>query len=627
MTRWGAALDPGSVLQEYPRPQLVRDSYLNLNGYWEYAITDAGRNQPPADGTWDGRILVPFSPEAALSGVNRQLKPGQALWYRRTVRLPAGFAGERVLLHFGAVDSSCTVAVNGIPVGGHDGGYLPFSLDITDALASRSQPAGETGQEPTEHEIVVRVRDTSDTGYHSRGKQKLNRGGIWYTAQSGIWQTVWLESVPRTSISRLVLVPDLSSVTATILLSADASASASAGAGAVSDTDSDTGRAGTFAPPGLRAEITVSTAGRTVAQADAGPGRTVRIPVPDPHLWTPEDPFLYDLDIRLLSGDEEIDRVRSYTGLRTVGMGPDPQGHQRLLLNGAPYFHAGLLDQGYWPDGLYTAPSDEALAFDIGAAKELGFTMLRKHIKIEPLRWYYHCDRLGILVWQDLVNGGTTYRHSVVSAPAVGAPHRSDNAYLAFGRADAQGREEFRRELHGTVELLGSSPSIAVWVPFNEGWGQFDANALAQELRGLDPTRIIDHASGWHDQGGGDLKSVHVYFVPFRLRKAWQRGRRAVVLSEYGGYGLRIPGHTFNDREFGYRMFRSKRDLRRAYIRLHTRQIEPAVARGLAATVYTQLTDVEDEVNGLLTYDRAVLKIDAGTVKGLNGRLVRASGS
>ncbi|MDK1360272.1 glycoside hydrolase family 2 [Arthrobacter sp. zg-Y1219] len=654
-TRWGADLDPDSVLQDYPRPQLVRDSYLNLNGYWQYAITSARREQPPADGEWDGEILVPFSPEAPLSGVNRQLQPQQFLWYRRTLRLPAGFAGERVLLHFGAMDQSCTVTVNGIDVGGHDGGYLPFSLDITDALAAGSGDAdgsmdsggnvdsggtGDTGHSgdsgDSAHELVVRVRDISDTGYASRGKQTLDRGGIWYTAQSGIWQTVWLESVPRTSISQLVLVPDLESVSVTVLLdgggtgSAGTGASASASAGASSAASASASAGASSSGHGdLRAAITVSSGGRTVADAVVVPGKPVRIPVPDPHLWTPEDPFLYDVSVRLLAGDggAEIDSVRSYTGLRTFGTGPDAAGHTRLLLNGRPYFHAGLLDQGYWPDGLYTAPSDEALAYDIEAAKDLGFTMLRKHIKIEPLRWYYHCDRLGMLVWQDLVNGGRSYRHAVVTAPAVGMPHRDDGDYAAFGRADEQGRAEFRAELRGTVDLLRNCTSIAVWVPFNEGWGQFDANAATQLLRGLDPTRSIDHASGWHDQGGGDLKSIHVYFVPFRLRKGWLRDGRAVVLSEYGGYSLRVPGHTFNDKEFGYRRFKTRDALRKAYAKLHRKQIEPAVEEGLAATVYTQLTDVEDEVNGLLTYDRRVVKIDAGTVRGLNARLIRAAGA
>ena len=614
-TPWGEDLEPDSVLQEYPRPQLVRDSYLNLNGYWEYAITSVHREVPPAEGEWDGKILVPFSPEAPLSGVNRQLQPQQFLWYRRTFRMPAGFAGgdERVLLHFGAVDQSCTVTVNGMEVGRHDGGYLPFAVDITDALVAGA-----------EQEILVRVRDISDTGYPSRGKQMLDRGGIWYTAQSGIWQTVWLEAVPATSISQLVLVPDLESVSVTVLLEDRSGVRGGEPDGTIGSPAERTGnQAAEFT-----AVITVSADGRTVADAVVVPGEEIRIQVPNPHLWTPEDPFLYDLEVRLLSGGRETDSVRSYTGLRTFGTGPDSSGHTRLLLNGAPYFHAGLLDQGYWPDGLYTAPSDAALASDIEAAKDLGFTMLRKHIKVEPLRWYYHCDRLGMLVWQDLVNGGRSYRHAVVTAPAVGLPHRSDSDYAAFGRADEPGRTEFLAELRSTVDLLRNSVSLAVWVPFNEGWGQFDANPAADLLRSLDPTRSIDHASGWHDQGGGDLKSVHVYFVPFELRKGWLRDGRAVVLSEYGGYSLRLEGHSFNEKEFGYRRFKTPEALRRAWIKLHRKQIEPAVAKGLAATVYTQLTDVEDEVNGLLTYDRRVVKIDAGTVRETNARLLRvAAGS
>ena len=628
MTRWGKDLDPEAVLQEYPRPQLVRESYLNLNGYWQYAVTPAADHRPPE--SWAGQILVPFSPEAPLSGVGRQLQPDQALWYRRTVQLPEGFAGERVLLHFGAVDQTCTVTVNGTAVGGHDGGYLPFSLDITGALAAGPE---------ADQEIVVRVRDLSDTGRHSRGKQKLDRGGIWYTAQSGSWQTVWLESVPRTSIGRLVLVPSLDAVEVTVLVDGGdgpggtGNGEGSGGSGGSGGPGGSGGLAGenSFGGSGgpcaleLTAVATVSAGGRTVAEAAVVPGVPVRLPVPEPHLWTPEDPFLYDVQVRLLAGGREVDRVRSYTGLRTMGMGPDARGRLRLLLNGRPYFHAGLLDQGYWPDGLYTAPSDEALASDIRRAKDLGFTMLRKHIKVEPLRWYYHCDRLGILVWQDLVNGGTTYRHSVAKAPAVGAAHRTDDAYLAFGRDDEEGRAEFLAELQGTVELLQNTVALAVWVPFNEGWGQFDANAVAERLRRLDPTRTVDHASGWHDQGGGDLKSVHVYFVPFRLRKRWLAGNRAVVLSEYGGYSLRVPGHTFNDKEYGYRSFSTPAALKRAYRRLMMRQIEPAVARGLAAAVYTQLSDVEDEDNGLLTYDRAVLKIDAATVRELNTRLIRAA--
>ncbi|MEB7505369.1 glycoside hydrolase family 2 protein [Arthrobacter koreensis] len=588
LTPWGEALNPENVLPEYPRPQLVRGNWLNLNGHWDYAITSAGQTDPPE--SWDGRILVPFSPEAPLSGVERQLQPDQALWYRRTFALPDGPEG-RVLLHFGAVDQSCTVTVNGQQAGTHDGGYLPFTLDITALLDAGS----------AEQELVVRVLDATDTNGASRGKQKLERGGIWYTAQSGIWQTVWLERVPKTWIRDVVLRPldTLDGVEITVL--AD----------------------GTGGNGDLTAEAAVLAGGTELAAAAFVPGEPFQLTLPEPRLWSPGEPFLYDVRVRL-----GADEIQSYFGLRTFGTGTDSAGHRRLLLNGKPYLHAGLLDQGYSPDGLYTPPSDEAMVFDIQTAKDLGFTMLRKHIKIEPLRWYHHCDRLGMLVWQDLVNGGMGEGRAPEPVPLPGRGSRSDRSYAKFGRSDAAGREAFRREMRGTVDLLRSVPSIALWVPFNEGWGQFDAADIARELRELDPTRSIDHASGWHDQGAGDAKSLHVYAVPFRIRRRWQRDPRAIVLSEYGGFSLPLDGHTWNSKVFGYgKTLHSRSELERAYTALHRTQIEPAVREGLAATVYTQLTDVEDEVNGLLTYDRKVLKVDPAVVRGVNADLVRAFGS
>ncbi|MCC3283865.1 glycoside hydrolase family 2 protein [Arthrobacter caoxuetaonis] len=606
-TVWGEALDPENVLPEYPRPQLVRSSWINLNGRWDYAFTpksfpeESGAGARPGVGehpgvgrrpaAWEGKILVPFSPEAPLSGVGRQLLPGQALWYRRTFALPQPGHGEHVLLHFGAVDQSCTVTVNGREAGGHDGGYLPFTLDITDCLLP-----GEA-----EQELVVRVLDASDTNGASRGKQKLERGGIWYTAQSGIWQTVWLETVPARWIQDVVITPlaTLDGVELTVL---------AGGSGA--------GGSGT----GGRAEITVTAAGTEVARGSAAPGEPLQLAIPEPRPWSPEDPFLYSVGVTL--GD---DAVESYFGLRTFGRGAGPDGHQRLLLNGRPYFHAGLLDQGYWPDGLYTAPSDAAMVHDIQTAKDLGFTTLRKHIKIEPLRWYHHCDRLGMLVWQDLVNGGEGDGRAQEWVPLPGRGSRSDRRHAKFGRSDAAGRESFRREMRETVDLLRSVPSIALWVPFNEGWGQFDAAAVAAELRALDPTRCIDHASGWHDQGAGDAKSLHVYAVPFHIRKRWQRDPRAIVLSEYGGFSLPLDGHTWNSKVFGYgKTLRTSEELAHAYTNLHRTQILPAVSQGLAASVYTQLTDVEDEVNGLLTYDRRVLKVDPAVVRELNSELLAA---
>ncbi|NUO57094.1 MAG: glycoside hydrolase family 2 [Hamadaea sp.] len=579
LTPWGENLDPDHVLTEYPRPQLVRDSYLNLNGQWAYAITDGGiaEGEPAA---YDGVILVPFSPETPLSGVGRQLRPDQTLWYRRTLRLPDGFRpgpATRVLLHFGAVDQTCEVFLNGVAVGGHVGGYLPFHCDLTDALTDG------------DNTLVVAVRDSTDTGHHSRGKQRTRRGGIWYSPQSGIWQTVWAECVPQTHVRRLTLTPRLDQDCVEVTVHTD--------------------------PDAPHATVQILDGDLVVGTATAAPNRPVCVPLPDARRWSPEDPHLYDVTVTL--GD---DAVRSYVGMRSFGVGPGPDGTPRLLLNGEPYFHAGILDQGYWSDGWYTAPSDEALVHDIATMKRLGFTMLRKHIKVEPARWYYHCDRLGMLVWQDMVNGGGRYRPLVVTAPAVTPLRLSDRHHGWFGRADAEGREQFRTELREMIEHLRNVVSIAVWVPFNEGWGQFDAARIAAEVAALDPTRTVDHASGWHDQGAGDLRSLHVYFRPFRVPRRG-RDRRVLVLSEYGGYSLPVAGHTTTPREFGYKRFDDAEAFGAAFRRLHTEQIVPAVGRGLSATVYTQLSDVEDEVNGLLTYDRRVLKVAEDLVREVNRQL------
>lgn len=580
LTPWGEALDPDVVLPEYPRPQLVRDSHLSLNGRWDHAITAAVEDWPGAAPTqWDGPIIVPFSPETPLSGVGRQVLGSETLWYHRTVRLPAGFRGDRLIVHFGAVDQICQVFVDGVEVASHVGGFTPFSAVIS--------PADDV------FELVVAVRDLTDSSHHSRGKQRMDRGGIWYSAQSGIWQTVWIEATPEVAVRRLSLTPRLihgedgSLVDATLDLTMH-----------------------TWADRPATASVVVSASGREIARATVRAGEPVRIPIPDARLWSPEDPFLYDLEV--IVGD---DRVASYVGLRSLGIGTDADGHRRLLLNGAPYFAAGLLDQGYWSDGWLTAPSDQALIRDIELAKSLGFTMLRKHIKLEPLRWYHHCDRLGMLVWQDMVNGGETYRPWVVTAPAISSLRLDDDRHALFGRGDAAGRAQFLTEMRETVETLQSVPSIVAWVPFNEGWGQFDAAETAEALRALDDTRVIDHASGWHDQGGGDVKSLHIYFRPVRLRDRWRDGRRPIVVSEYGGYSLRIDGHVSTDRRFGYRRYRSRATLTAGVVRLHRDEILPAIRQGLAAAVYTQLSDVEDEDNGLITYDRRVVKVDEQAVR------------
>lgn len=571
MTPWGEHLDENCILTEYPRPQMRRNSYLNLNGRWEYAITDS--DESPR--RWDGTILVPFSPESALSGVGRSLQPGQTLWYRREVILPQGFipADGRLLLHFGAVDQEAAVYWNGRLLGRHMGGYNAFTLDATDALGPRNS-------------LVVRVHDDTDASFHSRGKQKTRRGGIWYTPQSGIWQTVWMEAVPRHYIESLRIVPlfDQSAVEVMVRCSQP-----------------------------LQCEATVD--GRTVPFTS---GEPARIPMPDFRAWSPEDPYLYDLSVTL--GE---DRVESYFGMRKMEVRADRGGVKRLFLNGEPYFQSGLLDQGYWPDGLYTAPSDEALIYDIQTAKVMGFNLLRKHIKVEPMRWYYHCDRLGMLVWQDMPSGGGKYRFSTITLPLVTGIHRRDNHYRAFARASSQGRGEYMDELEEMVGQLFNAPSVVLWVPFNEGWGQFDSTLVMERLRALDPTRPVDPASGWHDQGAGELRSLHVYFKPFRFRR--DRRGRALALSEFGGYNLRVDGHCFNQKDYGYRRLPDAAALWRDFSRLYEREVLPAVPRGLCASVYTQLSDVEAELNGLMTYDRRVVKLDADEVRELNERLKEAS--
>jgi len=550
-TEWTSTVSAMNPLPEYPRPQLVRESWMSLNGLWEYAIT-ADRTVPE---TFDGYITVPFSPEAPLSGVQKTLESGQYLWYRRTLTLPESFAGRRVILHFGAVDQTADVWVNGIHVVSHVGGYLPFDAEITKTL-------GEG-----EFTVIVRVTDDTDESFHTRGKQKTKRGGIWYTPQSGIWQSVWIESVPKSYVRALRITPHFD------------------------DAEVD---------------VTADVVGSESAFAVFGGERyelPALIPVPDFEAWSPEHPKLYPFSVEC--GE---DRVESYFAMRKFSVEADEAGVPRLFLNNKPYFHKGLLDQGYWPDGLYTAPTDEALCRDILLAKESGFNMLRKHIKVEPLRWYYHCDRLGMLVWQDMPCGGGSYSPAVVTAPLFTGHHLSDSLYARFGRADELGRREFADELCDMVNHLYNCPCIAMWVIFNEGWGQFDAKQMTDAVRFIDNTRTIDHASGWHDQGCGDVKSVHVYFRPYRFRP--DKKGRAVVLSEFGGYARAEEGHLFGKKTFGYKLYDSVDALSAALEKLFSRQIRPAKEKGLAAAVYTQLSDVEDEINGLVTYDRRVVKIE-----------------
>ena len=577
-------------LAEYPRPAMRRDSCEILNGPWQYAITQTA--EYPA--AWQGSILVPYSPEAPASGVNRTLQPGQWLHYHRLFAPPAG-EGGRVLLHFGAVDYACAVQVNGHLAGGHRGGYWPFTLDITDLLNG-------TGR----NRLWVAVQDPTGHGTQARGKQTLKPGGMFYPAQSGIWQTVWLERVPDNYIQTLTVTPDYDARTVTV-------------------------RVHTAKPGGaVNLWAMVRAGGVTIAEDwgsdEADQDGEVTLNIPEEHFfpWSPDTPFLYDLTVGTNQGEEaEFDTVHSYFALRKWSCAPDAHGVLRFCLNDKPILLNGLLDQGYWPEGLYTPPSDAAVERELSEVKALGFNLLRKHAKIEPQRWYYHCDRLGLIVWQDIVNGGSAYNLWFVTyltnvlQPLLRRFPDGKAAYSLLSRAKPAGREEYAHELADTVQALRCHPCIACWVPFNEGWGQFDAGKAVQALRALDGTRLVDEASGWFDQGGGDVHSLHNYFYPLRIRPQ----KRTVALSEYGGIAWPMPGHEPPRKTYGYGTAKDRQELTARYKKLQLKTVLPQLEKGLSALVYTQLTDVEDEVNGLFTYDRAAVKPDANAVRSVNAAL------
>lgn len=575
-TRWGKEIDCDHVLQEYPRPLLQRKSYVNLNGQWEYAITKKFRRPT----VYDGKILVPFSPESVLSGVGRQLQPDEYLWYRTsfsadTEKLKTSF---RLLLHFGAVDQACRVSVNGKEAARHTGGYLPFTVDITKhCLESQT----------SEQELVVVVRDLSDTSYHAKGKQKLKRGGMFYTAQSGIWQTVWMEYVPECYVEELITEPDLNRGTVKILVRSAVGCPLTVQV---------------MEPEILRTHA--SSPKKIIAECSGRSNHELEIPLPVISPWTCGEPYLYRFTVTMGN-----DAVESYFALRTFTIKPDPNGIPRICLNGQIQFQNGVLDQGYWPDGLYTAPSDEAYIFDISEMKKMGFNMIRKHIKIEPQRWYYHCDRLGMIVWQDMVNGGSSYKHWFVTyaATLLSRNHWKipDTCLHLLSRTHRKGRQEFVREMKETIRILKGHPSIAAWVIFNEGWGQFHAKEITRIARECDDSRLIDQASGWFDQNGGDMQSIHHYF--FKMQFAPEK-ERVTVLSEFGGYSLQVPEHSACSKLYGYGTFKDAADLKRAYEK-RMQEMREQIPQGLCAAVYTQLSDVEEEVNGIFTYDRAVNKL------------------
>lgn len=600
MTRWAADVDPENVWPEYPRPQLTRPDWLNLNGLWNFAVTRHVRGAPPdqppfggglqpaEDGEEDGlfvrltgQILVPFPIESVLSGVGYALRPDERLWYWRTFRVPSAWRGRRVLLHFGAVDWETVVWVNRAQVGLHRGGYLPFTFEVTPFLR------------PGDNDLVVAVWDPTDTHWQQRGKQSLSPKSIWYTAVSGIWQTVWLEPVPQAYIAGLKITPDVDAGEVRVRVRPG-------GAG---------DRLG-----GVR--VRVRDEGRLVAETESAAWEEIRLPIPHPKLWSPDSPHLYDLEIT--AGE---DRVGSYFGMRKFSLGQDERGRTRLCLNHQPLFQFGPLDQGYWPDGLYTPPSAEAMRWDLELIKGLGCNMLRKHVKVEPARYYYECDRLGLIVWQDMPNGGKSQTEmQAVFSLLFGSKRSDDKALWRHGRNEPESREDFLRELQEMIEHLCHFPCIAVWVPFNEGWGQFEARAVAARVRDLDPTRLVDHASGWFDQGAGDFRSRHIYGLA--LKPEPMEARRAAALTEFGGYSLKVEGHLWNPAaEFGYKKFTSSAALTDAYLALLERELKPWVEAGLSAAIYTQTTDVEIEVNGYVTYDREVEKMDFGRLREAHRRL------
>jgi len=572
-TRWAEEINPQNVWQEYPRPIMERAEWKNLNGLWNYAILDKGEQTPTA---FDGQILVPFAVESSLSGVGKKVTQEQELWYQRTFDIPKTWAGKRVLLHFGAVDWKTDVWVNGFNVGGHVGGYQPFSFDITDALKAGN------------NELTLRVWDPTDKGYQPHGKQVDNPNGIWYTAVTGIWQTVWIEPVNETHIASLKTTPDIDAHQLKIEVLTDEASW-----------------------KGLQVEATVFEGNKQVAKSGAVNGQPIMVQMPaNLNLWTPDTPYLYNVKVRLLKNGREVDAVSSYAAMRKISVKKDANGIKRMQLNNKDQFQMGPLDQGWWPDGLYTAPSDEALAYDLQKTKDLGFNMIRKHVKVEMDRWYYHCDRLGILVWQDMPSGDNS-------------PKWQNKEYFSaveFQRSAAS-EANYRREWKEIIDALYSHPCIVVWVPFNEAWGQFKTADIADWTKQYDPSRLVNPASGGNFYHTGDILDLHNYPAPDMYL---YDGSRVNVLGEYGGIGLALEGHLwFADRNWGYVQFKTSEEVTAEYLK-YADQLLQLVKRGFSAAVYTQTTDCEGEVNGLLTYDRKVVKMNEAQVRAKNQELCRS---
>ncbi|HUY32507.1 MAG TPA: glycoside hydrolase family 2 TIM barrel-domain containing protein [Pirellulales bacterium] len=580
-TRWAKDVSPDNALPEYPRPRMVRRQWKNLNGLWQYAIRPKSEGDPKE---FDGRILVPYPVESSLSGVMKRVGVDQRLWYRRTFPTDESWRGGRLLLHFGAADWETIVWVNGKEIGRHQGGYDPFTFDVTEAL-----------KPDVEQELVVAVWDPTDAGPQPRGKQVHKPGGIFYTPTTGIWQTVWLEPVPKEYIKSIKIAPDVDQRMVHVDVVVEGATSRHEASVILVDP-SRRKRAKGGHGEAIDGEPTAVTRHQL--------GQAFDVPVKDQRLWSPDDPFLYGLRIQLFDGDKQLDEIVSYVGMRKVSLESDRHGTTRIFLNGKPQFMFGPLDQGFWPDGLYTAPTDEALRFDIEMTKRIGFNMCRKHVKVEPARWYYWCDKLGLMVWQDMPSGDAGV------APGQGEIQRSSESAAIY-----------ERELKAMIDVLDNSPAIVMWVVFNEGWGQFDTQRITEWTKRYDPTRLVNCASGWNDFPTGDVIDMHNYPGPGSPRP---ESNRAAVLGEYGGLGLPLEGHTWLGKDnWGYRSFTDRDSLADAYFEIAA-ALRPLVAEpGLSAAVYTQTTDVETEVNGLMTYDRDVVKIDPETMAAAHRRLYR----
>ncbi|MHA1232069.1 MAG: glycoside hydrolase family 2 protein [Candidatus Helarchaeota archaeon] len=564
ITKWSNQIQSSKPLPEYPRPQLTRADWINLNGLWEYAISLKNEEHISE---YEGNILVPYPVESILSGVCKKLGPKKRLWYKRYFSIPENWKDCNIILHFGAVDWETRVWLNGNELGIHYGGYTPFSFNITEYCKFND-----------ENELIVSVWDPTNKGCQERGKQMLRPFLIFYTPVSGIWQTVWLEKLPKSYISQFRIYPDIDNEKIGIKLKTEN----------IQKNDI------------IEIEILQSQE-KIVSEKYSDFMNLLELNIPEPNLWSPETPFLYDLVLKLKRNDTIIDEVKSYFGMRKISIGKDDEGITRIFLNNRPIFMFGTLDQGYWPDGLYTAPTDEALKYDIEITKKLGFNMIRKHVKIEPARWYYYCDRIGMLVWQDMPNGG--------------------RALFLGKKRNEKCKKNYYNELKSMVESLFNFTCIVVWVPFNEGWGQFETEKVVKFIRDIDKTRLIDSASGWHDKKVGDIVDIHKYPGP---KMPDLEEERAAVLGEFGGLGLKIEGHIWSKKKHNWAYRKSKDPLKfkTNYENLISK-LRPLVKEGLCAAVYTQITDVEGEINGLLTYDREILKIDEHKIRELNNSVIK----